>query len=292
MFGLLGFLILLSAGFVHADVIPLTGVNATTGLKAYAADPVTGKYYRRDGIAGGTTVYVYDNQAAFEAGTSSGSITLGDGGFYGTYFEVNNGYLYARTDNSTTAVAKWNATTGARVTDVSAIPEMGGQNNGHAFKWGGYSAVNFMQDHTGMYIFSRKLDLTAWQLTKVDSNLNILESKDIAYNGTLGFAFMVGGTIFMGLEYNEHNVDYSFDFANGTLSSISHTLTGNSGTPYWSNTFYDYATDTLYMDDNSGGLFKAEDISDTLGVVPEPASIALLGVASAIGLFFRRRFLI
>lgn len=292
-----GVLVFDGVGMVQATPITISSVRTETGHNGFAVDSVTGKYYQQVGFGSdsGATLLVYDTATHFHNNVSSSTITL-DSPLYGTYFTVKNNYLYGRTTNSTTEIARWDLSTGTTQNAVSSVADMGGLNVLHTFQWGGYSGVNFFQDNTGMYLFGKNLSDNSWQLSQIDNDLNITDTKRVDL-GLLGYAFMLNGTLFLGEHFTGNTITYSFNYETGSLSSVDFTLedeNGNSGLSYWGNTFYDTLEDTLYFNsvlgdynNNMTGLYSLDhaavafDVSSGSDPVPLPATILLFGTGLA-----------
>lgn len=265
-----------------AATITLTAVRGKSDHSGFSMDPITGKFYERIGYSGQTKVNVYDDVTAFESSNRSSLVNLTSAGPYGTYFTVNNAKLFGRDFRSGTAYSRWSLLTGAKESTVASITNMGEQNGTQTFDWGGYSTVNSLQDNTGIYILGKNLS-AGWQLNKIDTDLNILETKTFAAT-VLGYAFMIDGNLFTSESSHSNSVNKVFNFTSETYSDVSYTLTGNSGDSFWGNAFYDIIADTLYLNNVTGGLFKIAGASRAFGVaientpIPEPATILLFGL--------------
>lgn len=275
----------------HAQVINLTHVKNSENFYGGAVDPVTGKFYQVNTYYGATNVAVFADAADFANNVVEGSVAL-TGAVYGTYFEVNNGSIYGRTNQSSTSIARWDASSGLVQNSVASVPGMGGSNFYFTFNWGGFSGVNFLQDTTGLYLFGKNDTGVNWQLNRMDATLGILETKQYTAN-TLGYGFMVNGNLFTSNSYNSNTIDSVMNFATGVQSAVNFTLSGVPS-PYWNNTFYDVGTDTLYFHDSTGGDFwKVGNASAAFNVpisdIPEPATVGLLGLLGLLGYLRVRR---
>jgi autoaggregation protein RapA/B/C len=261
-------------------------------------DPTTGEYYTRSGYGpgyGSSTLTVYANQAAFLADTPSGTITLQGGGPYGTYFAVNNGILYGRTDDFVSAYAAWSLTTGNE-TSVGSIPTMGGANGSQTFNWGGFSGVNFLQDSTGIYLFGANQSGSGWQLNSMNGT-NVVSADQFATPlGNLGYAFMIDGVLFTGPSYYGTKVTEEMPFSTGVQTSANIDLTGLPGGVYIDDIAYDSTSNTLYVVDAFGGpdssaeVYEATDASQRLGLNPPPEpSTAILWLTGIVLMIVTRK---
>ncbi|MBB3918324.1 Ig-like domain-containing protein [Rhizobium fabae] len=271
------------AGHADAGVITLTVDGATDGksvntdhveaqadvvrpfddhyeLQGVAIDPLTGKFYVSSGhgFPDDSMVSIYDNAAAFEAGHASGAISLGDydKGEYdigGTYFSVRGGQIIGRTNEARgedpfpdqTYLAKWDAADGSLDQKGASIPGLIGQNGAGTFDWGGFTAVNTMQDSTGIYVVGRLND-TTWQVSKIDPDtLNPIESKTFSAGG-LGYGFAVNGTFFFGDSAGSEHIGTAFDFATGVKTAVDVNI-AMSGDHSTTNVVYDAAADSIYI---------------------------------------------
>lgn len=272
------------AGHADAGVITLTVDGATDGkslntnhvevqadvvrpfldhyeLQGVAVDPLTGKYYVSSGhgFPDDSMVSVYDNASAFEAGNAGGAISLGDydKGEYdigGTYFSVRGGEIIGRTNEARseedpfpdqTYLAKWDAADGSLDQKGASIPGLIGKNGAGTFDWGGFTAVNTMQDSTGIYVVGRINDST-WQVSKIDpETLSSIESKTFAAGG-LGYGFAVDGTFFFGDSSSSEHIGTAFDFETGVKTTVDVNI-AIPGDDLITNVVYDSAADNLYL---------------------------------------------
>jgi len=130
-----------------------------------------------------------------------------------------------------------------------------------------------------MYVLGQNTGGTSWQLNRMDSNLNVVETKSFTA-GTLGYAIMLNGKLFTSTSYDSYTIDKVFNFATGTYTSVDYTLSGSSGA-YWGDTFFDPLTDTIYMNSvNASRIYKitnASTVFNAVGVpVPEMGTWILL----------------
>jgi hypothetical protein len=257
-----------------------------SGFQAFTMDPSTGKYYRRVSYSGGTTVYEFNDRAAWEAGSASRTFNLGSGGFYGTYFQASNGKLFGRTDSSSTAYARWATSNGAREQTVGSISGMCGSNGNCTYNWGGYSGVNFMHDGNGVYVFGRNSGNNNWQISRVnESNLSLSGTQQVQTSGGLGFGFMINGYVFTGDNYSQNSINRKTDVSNGQQQSVSFSLSGGPPSPYWSHVFYDPDADVVYFhDQNTSISYRIANAAMTFGVqrpggggaVPASSTVTML----------------
>jgi sugar lactone lactonase YvrE len=236
----------------------------------FSMDPVTGYYYARPGYGGSGSVSIYPGPAALATNTPSSSVSLSNGGFYGTYFAVQNGVLFGRADMSTSAISSWNAVTGASISS-SAIPNMCGGNGSCTFNWGGYSGVNWMQDSTGLYVLGTD-DSNRWQVDLMNTDLSVANTQYIyPPNNALGYGFVINGHLFTGNQFDVNMINSDFNILTGIDQPVSYTLAGISSSGgfayYFSNAFYDPTIDRLYIWDTENGiLYSADHVAQQLAV--------------------------
>lgn len=261
-------IVALALGLVSAQGtnLPLTLVrNQIVGAQSGGAvDPVSGAYVEKSGYDANTTYSIFANRAAFEAGTPGTTLTLDGGPGFGTYDGLLNGKLYGRSTNgdvstTETEVRRWNASTGATELILNSVPGMNGTNRVGSFNWGGYSGVNVLNDDGQLYILGVNSAGTAWELVKLNADLTIASTLAIAIPPTQGYAFIVKGQLFFGSSYDSKSITTRVNIATGAVSTVSHSFTGGSGSPYITNTFYDAAADCIYLYDNRDGkLYRAD----------------------------------
>ena len=249
-------------------------------LQGVAVDPQTGKFYVSSGhgFPDDSMVYIYDNAAAFEADNASGAISLGeyDLGEYdvgGTYFSVRGGEIIGRTNEvrgegpfpDQTYLAKWDAADGSLDQRGDPIPGLIGENGAGTFDWGGFTAINTMQDSTGIYVVGR-IDDVSWQVSKIDPDtLNPIESKTFAAGG-LGYGFAVDGTFFFGDSFGSEHIGTAFDFETGVKTAIDVNI-AISGDDSITNVVYDAAADSIYITNSeTDEISVVHNISDILFV--------------------------
>jgi hypothetical protein len=287
-----------------ATVLNDTLLRADGGLafESLAMDPTTGQFYARSGFGqgptsngyGGATVEVFTNSATFAADTPVTSFNLSTNNIAGTYIAAYNGSIYGRSEplanngSSGTTIGSWNASTGSFVAQT-IIPNVGGQNVANTFNWGGFSGPSVLQDSTGRYVLG-SVDSSHWQISQLNSDLSLGTSKTFSV-GSLGYAFMIDGVLFMSQSYNSNAITLSYNFNTGTLSNVNFTL-ANYG--YMSDTLYDPLNDTLYLYNSvTDSIYDLTNASAQLGVsaVPEPSTWAmmLLGFAGIGFMAYRRK---
>ncbi|HTU41079.1 MAG TPA: SBBP repeat-containing protein [Candidatus Aquilonibacter sp.] len=235
-------------------------------------DPVTGYYYARASYGpgfGSGSVSIYPGPAALATNTASSTVALANGGFYGTYFTVQNGILFGRSDENTSAVSSWNAVTGALISS-SAIPNMCGTNGSCTFEWGGFSGVNWMEDSTGLYVLGTD-DSNGWQIDLMNTDLSVANTQVIyPPDNALGDGFVIKGHLFTGDEFYENTINSDFNFQTGIDQSVSYTLAGTTDTNtgyYLSDVFYDPTIDRLYIwNTETGVLYSTDEASQQFGI--------------------------
>ncbi|MBP2445242.1 Ig-like domain-containing protein [Rhizobium leguminosarum] len=249
-------------------------------LQGVAVDPQTGKFYVSSGhgFPDDSMVSIYDNASAFETDNASGAISLGeyDRGEYdigGTYFTVRGGEIIGRTNEvkgegpfpDQTYLAKWDAADGSLDQQGDPIPGLIGENGAGTFDWGGFTAVNTMQDSTGIYVVGR-IDDATWQVSKIDPDtLNPIESKTFAAGG-LGYGFAVDGTFFFGDSFGSEHIGTAFDFETGVKTAIDVKI-AISGDDSTTNVVYDAAADSIYITNSqTDEISVVHNISDILFV--------------------------
>ncbi len=235
----------------------------------FSMDPATGYYYACASYGpgyGSGPISVYLGAAALATNTPSSSVTL-SGGFYGTYFAVQNGVLFGRLDQSTSAISSWNAVTGQSIS-TSAVLNMCGTNSTCTFEWGGFSGVNWMQDSTGLYVLGTD-DVNGWQVDLMNTDLSVNNSQLIyPPSNELGYAFAIKGHLLTADWYDVNTIEDDFNVLTGIDQPVSYTLAGlPANFLYLSNTLYDPTIDRLYIWNKVDGiLYSADNASQQFGV--------------------------
>jgi len=240
----------------------------------FSMDPVTGYYYARSGygpVYGGSgSVNVYPGPAALAANTPSSTVALTNGGFYGTYFAVQNGVIFGRTDSTTSAISSWNAVTGAAISS-SSIPNMCGTNGNCTFDWGGFSGVNWMQDSNGLYVLGTD-DSNGWQVNQMNTDLSVANTQYIyPTNNELGYGIVIKGHLLTAAQFDTTTIDDDFNILTGIDQPVSYTLAGIPSSGYFgyyfSNALYDPTIDRLYIwNTDDGILYSADNVSAQFGI--------------------------
>jgi hypothetical protein len=298
LFSQSGFAALLEFNFVR---------NEAVDYESFTVDATTGKYYQRAERTGGELME-FANVGAFEAGVPSRTISL-DGGYYGMYVAARGGLLYGKSQMDNSDSSRFNLGTGA-IELTQSFPNLGGD----TFAWGGFTEMNFYSDAANLFLLAKTPDAggQTWQLAKLDSDMNIVESKTFQIP-EIGFAVMIDGTLYMGqhtsdIEGQNHTAGFSseFDFDSGAFTSAPHAFSGLGDFQLLDDLVYDSASDTLYAH-NVGGVhgginqteqdpayFKVTGVSTALSGevvhrVPESLNgMAALGLLSAGMLFISR----
>lgn len=241
--------------------------GAETEFLALAIDSKTGAYYTRMGYGfEGPDVQVYKNAAAFQAGKVSEILKLDCAVMAGTYMTASGGQLYGRIfDNKgdwgypeASVFGRWDLATG-QLNAKAEMPNMGGRNGSDTLTWGGFSALNSMQDQTGRYVMGTQGGGT-WVVLKLGEDLSILDGRKFE-TGSLGWAFMKKGQVFMSDSHDSNRIGQVFDFESGTMKKASYELVGfdkgdeketkdgekDRPNVYLSMTSYDVKNDTVYF---------------------------------------------
>ena len=114
----------------------------------------------------------------------------------------------SRSDASTNSVSVWDASTGTELASTN-ITAMSGVNGSDTFNWGGFSGMNFIDDGNSLYLFGQSTG-SGWIIDTMDSNLNVTSS--LSYSPlSLGYAFVINGTLFSGSNYNIGTINRSMD---------------------------------------------------------------------------------
>lgn len=270
---------------LQAVDVPATFVRSQAGPyhSGSAVDASTGRFYERTGYSGESTVRVYANAAAYESNTLLTTITLGGGGFFGTYFTVQNGKIFGRNDSASTTVVRWDATTGARETTLASVPGMSGDNFSGSFNWGGYSCVNGMRDGANLYIVGQQTSPgTNWQanLLNPDMTLGAVVTFPVA---SAGWGMTMQGNLFLSPNYSGDTITSQIVLATGVPTSVSYRITG-IGSLYLTNAFYDESADTLYIHNyNSSQIYKIASAAAKFGIVLASAPTVTTSAASGVG---------
>ncbi len=271
----------LASSAVHAATIPLTSLRTANTYSGGAVDPSTGKFYERTSFDTDAVIRVYNNAAAYEAGTIAQSVTLSPRG-YGIYFGVQGGKLFGRSTSGGwygepasqfTELRRWNLGTGATEQILSTVPAMGGVNSTHTFSWGGFTAVNVLNDNGQLYVLGQRSDQTGWQLVKLNPDLTIASSRALSIPSAEGFAFIARGKLFIGGSHLSPNVQRMIDVSTGQVTAVTHAFSGPTGW-YVENAHYDASTDRLYLYNRPTGLHRAQNVTPLLGIGASPVANA------------------
>ena len=88
-------------GPAHGQVINFTAYASYADFNGTSVDPTTGKFYRRGGFDNTSSVFVYNNAAAFVSNSVASTLTLSTP-LQGTYINANGGKIYGKTTSSAT----------------------------------------------------------------------------------------------------------------------------------------------------------------------------------------------
>lgn len=283
-----------------AAPIAMTAVRATSGsFNGMTVDSTTGTVYEAQGYSVNSLVR-YANLAAFEAGTSNGTLAVPQVA-YGSQLAAQGGTVYARTGNPEGTQL---SAMGALNTSIS-VSGMGGLNGADTYDWGGYSGIAAMNDGQRLYVVGGDASSSNWRINTYDFELNLITSVAFAFssptgcygsNNVPGFGFAIGGKVLLGNDFCSGQISTMVDAATGTVSAVDFLLTGFSGSyQYITNTSYDSTSDTLYAADvSSNRYYKLTGAAAAFGIdtshdVPEPSGLALAGLALALAAVQRRR---
>lgn len=268
-----------------ATAVNVSGVRSSAvSFSGMAVDAATGEAYELTGYGPGyggtspTTLTRYDNAAAFEAGTPSGTVTS-TSNLWGTYIAAQNGNVFGRA-STTLDVSGWPAdakttkisgTTGATQLTVSVAGM-----DSRSFDWGGASGVSAMNDGTHLYIVGGAGGSSDWRITSFDYDLNQLNSVSFSPANQPGWAFAINNHIFFGEDFNSGQISTRVNATTGAVDAINFTLTGfNGGLPYMDSASYDAFNDTLYLHSAGVGFYKVSNAAQVFAV-PEPEAYAMM----------------
>ena len=266
-----------------ALAIPLTldSLRETnTSFYSMTYDVTTGTYYSRNNFRP-QSMDSYADINAFRTGNTNGTLNL-SGGYYGTYVSANNGVLSGRATSNTNAANQWDLTTG-NIVNSTMLTDHGAINGTDTFDWGGFSSLNFMQSNGYSYVLSGRAAGPGSLIQRVDENLGILSTINIAGAG-YGYGFVINDFLFLSDNFNSDLINTRVNLSTGATTAVDFTLDhGLTGNRYWSNALYDGSSDSLFFHDtNSSTLFELAGAAGVLGVavapVPAPGSLGLVGL--------------
>jgi autoaggregation protein RapA/B/C len=265
-------------------LLPMAGSAATINATQLAdarghaqVDPTTGRVYAQAGFMGNGFGY-YASVADYRTNTGFTAMPLAPTGPFGSYYGAHGGVVLARPDSNTATITAYDGTTGAQITSATYADHCG-TNGACGFDWGGYSAMNLLQDQTGLYLLGRLAATDDWQLSRIDTNLVLTPLTTFAHvNGHDGYGIMIGGTLFIGNDFGSPDIDFAYNTLTGTAYDPDIVLNAGS---YRASSFYDAASDTLFMANNSSGtdVWAVSNAASAFGVaaaVPLPAAGWLL----------------
>lgn len=267
-----------------ANTITATALRSDGFEESMTVDPITGKFYVRNGYWGNKTINVYNNAADFASGHVGSTITLG-ADIAGMYIGAKNGQIIGRYDDgnwiqgvfpSGTTIDSFSATTGA-VTGSNVMTNMAGVNITNTFNEARFTGPNIIQSGSDAYVLGNNNN--QWFLNTLNDTLGVTRSQTVT-TGRLGFAFDINGKLFLGPSFNDGWINSVFDIATGTLSSVNDIIAGLSITGI-EDIFYSSTNDTLYLNSSDtiysiSNASMAFDAPSQKSSVPEPASVALI----------------
>ncbi|NUM36390.1 MAG: hypothetical protein HUU50_17760 [Candidatus Brocadiae bacterium] len=285
----------LALSVVNAVDISLTFVrNAFENNQNVAIDTVTGKFYSHQ-YSSSSYIRVYNTASDF-ANNAYSTVNLSSASIYNNYFAVENGKVFGRRDSSTSAIASWDANTGALLA-TNTLNNMVGNNGGTGgFSWGGYSSVNWFNDGGKLYVLGKTTADSSnyqWRITQVNQNLQETATQVFDAAGTLGYAFVINGKLFTATNYSQNSINKVYDLATGTMSSVSYNILTGGSSFYWRDASYDAINDTVYFYNNSDNSFykvaNASVVFNAPSTVPEPQTLFLLGLVIVSSVLFKNK---
>ncbi len=236
-----------------------------------------------------------------EAGSllsTSMTITYDGGNYWSTSGGGNGGTRLAQYDGAGNVVGTY-----APGIDFRSIFTDG---SGNVFARGYSSATIYQQTAPG--VFSSYLSLTGGSLGSQSSVVMNEDGQFVAMNngsvsvwdatGAFDFAFTLNG--YSGSYPTNRGIavaeDYLFTYYNRTLSAwdyagnlLDQTTLAGAGTSFDSYFSLSYANDHLFVVDYARGLWRGYDIGFSTQRIPEPGTLALLGLGLAAIGFARKR---
>lgn len=203
---------------------------------------------------------VYSDVTRLSANNPNSTVSL-SGGFYGTYIAADNGTLYGNYDNNS-SVGSWSLSTGA-ATSVNSYPAL---SKTTGFNWGGNTYI-------------------------IGSNLSGQSAISFApLNGSsLGYGFMIDGTLFTGASFNSNVVNEAINANTGVVTPVSYTLQniGLTNSSYYLSDFtYDPIANTLYaFDSTNSTLYAAPDASVQFGLTSGSTPSSAVSAPSTLAVF-------
>jgi len=304
-----------------AQEVALTKVREI-GAKttAIAFDNSSGGVFQRFGhTPDDRSFQFFESGEAFDANKPAFSFDLQGPGLAGTYmaaqdFQIFGAAIGGKTD-SNSAIASWLGKTGEVNGFRASLPDIGESKEAATFDWGGLTSVNWFQDNTGTYVLGSHNSST-WSLFRMQG-LDIEASHKFEAK-SLGFAFMLDGTLFTGASSREGVVTNAFNFEKGAMSDVNYKFSGfASDNLAITGTAYDVKSDRLYLTDSGNDMIFAVSNARELfasfggggggggggipgipggggggspGAVPEPDSWAMMLTGfGLIGFLLRRR---
>lgn len=270
--------LVLSAGYAAATTITAEVTGSGNGFGHAQVDSVTGKVYVHNDFNGNAGTFGYYNSVAdYETKSGFTAVTVSGDMPWGSYFSANNDVITARADSSSTTLRTFNGTTGASIASASIAGHCG--NNGSCtFDWGGFSAMNLLQDQTGSYLLGVDTPNGNWVLSSIADDLSVTQISTFdKTNSNDGYAFMIGGTLFLGNNFFTSDIDLAYNTLTDTFFDPDIDLeTPLSLSKYHSSTFYDSVSDTLFLQLGSTGTQSAKVANASVAFnVSAPSAVPL-----------------
>lgn len=264
----------------YAVTVNATYVMFNSSIDSIMYDNVTGKFHGKTWGNAECQASSFSNYSSLEANSPYHTAGIGSNHSYNTYFEANNGKFFGQYGYSAPTIGRWNAETKALEKTVT-IPNA---NHDKYFNWTGHTEVNVFFDGLAIYALTGdSAGSGGWRLTKLDQELNVLDSK-VFQDSSIGHAFMINGKFFTSNSYDNFSFNQVFDFVTGSYSVCDFAISpnygsGTAGSNYMTDSAYDAANDVMYFS-RWGYIYKVDSASATFNAtsVPEPSALALLGI--------------
>ena len=227
---------------------------------AIAFDNSSGGVFQRFGhTPDDRSFQFFESGEAFEANKPAFSFDLQGPGLAGTYMAAQDFQIFGAAvggkSDSNSAIAAWQGKTGELSGFRDSLPDIGNSKDAATFDWGGLTSINWFQDNTGTYVLGSH-DSSTWSLFRM-KGLEI-ESSHKFEAKSLGFAFMMDGTLYSGSSSREGVVNSAFNFEKGAMSDVTYKFSGLADDNLSiTGTAYDAKNDRLYLTDSGNDMMFA-----------------------------------